>query len=68
MGVAAGQAAGVEVVALKVSDIDSARMVIQIEQGKRRRAGYAMLSPRLLELLRDWWLVCRWRGAGCSGP
>jgi site-specific recombinase XerD len=51
-----------EVVALKVSDIDSARMMIRIEQSKRRKDRYAMLSPRLLELLRDWWLVCRSRG------
>src|SRR5580658_6960662 len=51
-----------EVVALKVSDIDSGRMMIRIEQGKRRKDRYAMLSPRLLELLRDWWLVCRSRG------
>ena len=45
-----------EVVALKVSDIDSARMMIRIEQGKRRKDRYAMLSPGLLDLLRDWWL------------
>src|SRR5665647_514232 len=51
-----------EVVALKVSDIDSARMMIRIEQGKRRKDRYAMLSPRLLDLLRDWWLACRSRG------
>ena len=51
-----------EVVALKVSDIDSARMMIRMEQSKRRKDRYAMLSPRLLELLRDWWLVCRSRG------
>src|SRR5260370_28963902 len=50
-----------EVVALKVSDIDSARMMIRIEQSKRRKDRYAMLSPRLLDLLRDWWLVCRSR-------
>ena len=51
-----------EVVALKVGDIDSARMMIRIEQSKRRKDRYAMLSPRLLDLLRDWWLVCRSRG------
>ena len=51
-----------EVVALKVSDIDSARMMIRIDQSKRRKDRYAMLSPRLLDLLRDWWLVCRSRG------
>ena len=48
-----------EVVSLKVSDIDSTRMMIRIEQSKRREDRYAMLSPRLLELLRDWWQVCR---------
>ncbi len=44
------------------NDIDSARMMIRVEQGKRRKDRYAMLSPRLLDLLRDWWLVCRSRG------
>ena len=57
-----------EVVALKVSDIDSARMMIRVEQGKRRKDRYAMPSPRLLDLLRDWWLVCRPRGWAVSGP
>jgi hypothetical protein len=37
-------------------------MMIRIEQSKRRKDRYAMLSPRLLGLLRDWWLVCRSRG------
>ena len=41
-----------EVVALKVSDIDSKRMVIRIEQGKGHKDRYVMLSPHLLELLR----------------
>ena len=44
-----------EVVALKVSDIDSKRMVIRVEQGKGRKDRYVMLSPHLLELLRAWW-------------
>ena len=44
-----------EVVALKVSDIDSQRMVLRIEQGKGSRDRYAMLSPILLEQLRAWW-------------
>ena len=43
-----------EVVALKVSDIDSKRMLLRIEQGKGRKDRFAMLSPVLLELLRDW--------------
>jgi integrase len=44
-----------EVVALKVSDIDSTRMVIRVEQGKGRKDRYVMLSPQLLALLRAWW-------------
>src|SRR6201984_2707167 len=41
-----------EVVALKVSDIDSERLLLRIEQGKGRKDRFAMLSPKLLELLR----------------
>ena len=46
-----------EVVALKVSDIDSKRMMLRVEQGKGRKDRFAMLSPQLLELLRDWWRI-----------
>ena len=45
-----------EVVALKVSDIDSERLLLRIEQGKDR---FAMLSPKLLDLLRDWYRIAR---------
>jgi integrase/recombinase XerD len=51
-----------EVVALKVGDIDSTRMVIRIEQGKGRKDRYVMLSPHLLELLRAWWKAARPQG------
>jgi site-specific recombinase XerD len=51
-----------EVVALKVSDIDSKRMLIGIEQGKGRKDRYVMLSPHLLELLRAWWKQAQPRG------
>ena len=51
-----------EVSALKISDVDSARMMLRIEQGKGRKDRYAMLSPRLLELLRDWWRIGRPQG------
>ena len=46
-----------EVVGLKVGDVDSKRMLLRIEQGKGRRDRCAMLSPQLLELLRDWWRI-----------
>jgi site-specific recombinase XerD len=48
-----------EVVALKVSDIDSQRMTLRVEQGKGHKDRYVMLSPHLLDLLRDWWRVAR---------
>jgi len=48
-----------EAVALKVSDIDSQRMLLRIEQGKGRKDRHAMLSPQLLELLRDWYRIAR---------
>jgi len=54
----AGLRAG-EVVMLRVSDIDSKRMLIRVEQGKGRKDRHAMLSPQLLELLRAWWRQCR---------
>jgi integrase/recombinase XerD len=44
-----------EVARLKVSSIDSRRMLIHIENGKGGRDRYAMLSPRLLEVLRAYW-------------
>ncbi len=44
-----------EVANLKVSDIDSERMTLRVEQGKGQRDRTVMLSPRLLELLRQWW-------------
>jgi integrase/recombinase XerD len=51
-----------EVVALKVEDIDSKRMVIRVEQGKGRKDRNVMLSPHLLELLRAWWKAARPQG------
>src|ERR1700739_1498540 len=44
-----------EVVALKVGDIDSKRMLLRVERGKGRKDRHAMLSPQLLALLRLWW-------------
>jgi integrase/recombinase XerD len=51
-----------EVVSLKVSDIDSKRMMLRVEQGKGRKDRHAMLSPVLLELLRDWYRMARPQG------
>src|SRR5262249_30515450 len=51
-----------EVVSLKVSDIDSKRMIIRVEQGKGHKDRYVMLSPHLLELLRTWWKAARPQG------
>jgi integrase/recombinase XerD len=60
LGVAYGAGLRVsEVVALKVPDIDSQRMMLRVEQGKGHRDRYVMLSPQLLELLRDWWRIAR---------
>ena len=44
-----------EAIALTTKDIDSARMVIVVRQGKGRRDRYAMLSEQLLAILRDYW-------------
>ena len=56
-----------EVVSLKVSDIDSDRQVIRVEQGKGRKDRYAMLSDDLLELLRTWWRTGREQGVMLPG-
>jgi integrase/recombinase XerD len=48
-----------EVVALKVPDVDSKRMMLKIEQGKGRKDRFAMLSPQLLKLLREWYRIAR---------
>ena len=59
-----------EAVALKIAGIDSARMVLHIENGKGNRPRLAMLSPRLLAILRAYyravrpageWLFPSWR-------
>lgn len=51
-----------EVVSLKVSDIDSERMILRVEQGKGSRDRYALLSPVLLEHLRNWWRFANQQG------
>ena len=44
---------------LKVSDIDSKRMVLRIRQGKGRKDRYTLLSTAALEVLRKYWRHCR---------
>ena len=44
---------------LKVSDIDSDRMTLRVEQGKGAKGRYTLLSPRLLMELRRYWCVYR---------
>ena len=51
-----------EVISLKVSDIDSKRVIIRVEQGKGGKDRNVMLSPHLLDLLRAWWKAARPRG------
>ena len=48
-----------EAVRLKAAAIDSARMVVRVEQGKGRKDRYVMLSPLLLEILRSYWMAVR---------
>ena len=48
-----------EVVHLKLTDIDSSRMLIRVEQGKGGRDRYIMLSPQLLVVLRGYWREAR---------
>ena len=48
-----------EVARLRVEDIDSARMVIHVRQGKGRKDRDVMLSPRLLAVLREYWKINR---------
>lgn len=48
-----------EICHLKVTDIDSDRMTIRVEQGKGAKDRYTLLSPRLLSELRRYWTAYR---------
>ena len=54
LGYGCGLRAG-EVVKLKVKHIDSAQKIIRVEQSKGRKDRNVMLSPEMLDLLRQWW-------------
>ena len=48
-----------EAVGLKISDIDSGRMVMRVEHGKGGKDRYVMLSTQLLNILRSYWRLAR---------
>jgi len=48
-----------EVVRLKISELDSQRMVIRVEHGKGGKDRYVMLSSQLLKILRSYWRLTR---------
>jgi integrase/recombinase XerD len=48
-----------EVVALRAEDIDSKRMVLRVCQGKGMKDRYVMLSPKLLQILREYYKAFR---------
>lgn len=61
-----------EVVALRIKDIDSQRMLIRIHQSKGKRDRYVMLSKHLLTILREYWKAAQpkdylFPGRGRSG-
>ncbi len=51
-----------EAVSLKVEDIDSDRMLIQVRHGKGAKDRTIMLSPQLLGILRTYWRLARPEG------
>jgi site-specific recombinase XerD len=62
-----------EAVHLKVADIDSSRMLIQVRHGKGAKDRTVMLSPQLLRILRIYWRLAKpkewlFPGRGGSKP
>ena len=57
-----------EVTHLKVSDVDSKRMVIHVHAGKGRKDRDVLLSPKLLEELRRHWRRLRRKTSGWLFP
>jgi site-specific recombinase XerD len=56
-----------EVIALKVGDINSKRMLLRIEKGKGKKDRYALLPPILLDRLRTWWRYAQAEGKVLPG-
>jgi site-specific recombinase XerD len=59
-----------EAIGLKTNALDTERMVIRVAQGKGHKDRYVMLSPKLIEMLRDYWRVVRpqeWLFPGYGG-
>lgn len=48
-----------ELLHLRLSDIDSKRMLVRVALGKGKKDRYTLLPPKLLELLRDYWRARR---------
>jgi len=48
-----------EACSLTAANIDSKRMLIHVREGKRRRDRYVMLSQRLLDGLRSYWIATK---------
>ena len=48
-----------ELVHLTLTDLDAARGMIRVEQGKGAKDRYTLLSPRLLDELRAFWTIHR---------
>lgn len=51
-----------EVTRLLITDLDSGRMAIRVDQGKGRKDRYVMLSQSLLETLRAYWRESKPKG------
>ena len=59
-----------EVLRLKLTDIDSERMILRVERGKGQKDRNVMLSPALLETLRSYWKLSKpreWLFPGADG-
>lgn len=56
-----------EIAHLKINDIDSQRMLLHVEQGKGAKDRNALLSPALLEILRQWWRAAQTQRQSLKG-